>query len=244
MLFLLFKNFMWAAWWPYYTMLLAMEKAAAQAAANRPKSPPQAPQARPEPPSRPAPQVRPEPQIRDRGVVRDEESSMAANDAFMTPEIPQALRELMKMSIEQAMRAFETFVATSEKAWKSLETSSPNGRATLFALNAKIAEITRLNVEANFALAMKLAEFEGRRSGDGAAKPARQEADGDLRAPIGGDARPCGADHPGGESGGRRRPRGLGIEQSPQPRRDRAGLSSSYAPSSSFTPGGETGRTY
>ena len=51
MLFLLFKNFMWAAWWPYYTMLLAMEKAAAQAAANRPKSPPQAPQARPEPPS-------------------------------------------------------------------------------------------------------------------------------------------------------------------------------------------------
>ena len=30
MLFLLFKNFMWAAWWPYYTTLLAMEKAAAQ----------------------------------------------------------------------------------------------------------------------------------------------------------------------------------------------------------------------
>ena len=91
---------------------------------------------------------------------------MAANDAFMKAEIPQALRELMKMSIEQAMRAFETFVSTSEKAWKSLETSPPNGRATLFALNAKIAEITRQNVEANFALAMKLAEFEGRRSGD------------------------------------------------------------------------------
>ena len=50
MLLLLFKNAMWAAWWPYYTMLLAMEKAATQAAANRPKSPPQAPQARPEPP--------------------------------------------------------------------------------------------------------------------------------------------------------------------------------------------------
>jgi hypothetical protein len=112
MLFLLFKNFMWAAWWPYYTMLLAMEKAAAQAVANRPKSPRQAPQARPEPPSRPAPQARPEPQIRDRGVVRDEETSMAANDAFMKPEIPQALHELMKMSIEHAMRAFETFVST------------------------------------------------------------------------------------------------------------------------------------
>ena len=51
MLFLLFKNFMWAAWWPYYTMLLAMEKATSRAAANRPKSPPQTPQARPEPPS-------------------------------------------------------------------------------------------------------------------------------------------------------------------------------------------------
>ena len=52
MLLLLFKNAMWAAWWPYYTMLLAMEKAATQAAANRPKSPPQAPQARPAAPVR------------------------------------------------------------------------------------------------------------------------------------------------------------------------------------------------
>ena len=244
MLFLLFKNFMWAAWWPYYTMLLAMEKAAAQAAANRPKSPPQAPQARPEPPSRPAPQPRPEPQSRDRGVVRDEESSMAANDAFMKPEIPQALRELMKLSIEQAKRAFETFVATSEKTWKSLETSSPNGRASLFALNAKIAEITRLNAEANFALADEARRVEGRRSGDRAAKPARQEADGDLRAPIGGDARPCRADHPGGESGGRRRPaRPRGSSNLHSASGPSSGYSS-YAPSSSFTPGGETGRTY
>jgi len=55
MLLLLFKNAMWAAWWPYYTMLLAMEKAATQAAADRSKAPPQAPQARPEPPARSAP---------------------------------------------------------------------------------------------------------------------------------------------------------------------------------------------
>ena len=53
MLLLLFKNAMWAAWWPYYTMLLAMEKAATQAAADRSKSPPQAPQA--EPSRRPGP---------------------------------------------------------------------------------------------------------------------------------------------------------------------------------------------
>jgi phasin len=81
-----------------------------------------------------------------------------ANDAFMKAEIPQALRELMKMSIEQARRAFETFVSTSEKTWKSLEASSPSGGGQLYALNAKIAEITRLNAEANFALAMRLAE--------------------------------------------------------------------------------------
>ena len=243
MLFLLFKNFMWAAWWPYYTMLLAMEKAAAQAAANRPKSPPQSPQAPPEPPSRPAPQPRPETQIRDRGVVRDEKCSMAANDAFMTPEMPQALRELMKMSIEQAMRAFETFVATSEKAWKSLETSPPNGRATIFALNAKIAEITRLNVEANFALAMKLAE-----SKDVAQAMELQsqhvkkqmetfvhqlEEMRDLAAQIIQEANPA--------SGGVRAASGSSNLHSA------SGPSSgysSYAPSSSFTPGGEKGRTY
>jgi phasin len=81
-----------------------------------------------------------------------------ANDAFMKAEIPDALRELMKMSIEQARRAFEAFVSTSEKTWKSLEASSPSGRGQLYALSGKIAEITRLNAEANFALAMRLAE--------------------------------------------------------------------------------------
>lgn len=80
-----------------------------------------------------------------------------ANDAF-NPEIPESLRDLMKMSIEQAKRAFDTFAATSEKTWKSIETSSQSARAGLTALNAKIAEITRNNAEANFALALKLAE--------------------------------------------------------------------------------------
>jgi hypothetical protein len=44
-----------------------------------------------------------------------------ANDAFMKPEIPESLRDLMKTSIEQAKRAFDTFAATSEKTgsrWK------------------------------------------------------------------------------------------------------------------------------
>ena len=43
MLLLLFKNFWWAALWPYCTMQLAMEKAARQAADGF-KPPPQQPQ--------------------------------------------------------------------------------------------------------------------------------------------------------------------------------------------------------
>jgi phasin len=81
-----------------------------------------------------------------------------ANDAFMKPEIPESLRDLMKTSIEQAKRAFDTFAATSEKTWKSLETTSQSARSGLMTLNAKIADITRSNAEANFALALKLAE--------------------------------------------------------------------------------------
>jgi hypothetical protein len=64
----------------------------------------------------------------------------------------------MKISIEQTKRAFETFAATSEKAWKTFETSSQTASSGLRSLNEKIAEITRNNAEANFALAMKLTE--------------------------------------------------------------------------------------
>jgi len=81
-----------------------------------------------------------------------------ANDAFTKPEVPDAFRDLMKISIEQTKRAFETFAATSEKAWKTFETSSQTAGSGLRSLNEKIAEITRNNAEANFALAMKLAE--------------------------------------------------------------------------------------
>ena len=81
-----------------------------------------------------------------------------ANDAFTKPEVPDAFRDLMKISIEQTKRAFETFAATSEKAWKTFETSSQSAGSGLRSLNEKIAEITRNNAEANFALAMKLAE--------------------------------------------------------------------------------------
>ena len=81
-----------------------------------------------------------------------------ANDAFMKTEVPDSFRDLMKVSIEQAKRAFDTFAATSEKTWKTFETSSRTVSSGLRSLNEKIAEITRSNAEANFALAMKLAE--------------------------------------------------------------------------------------
>ena len=81
-----------------------------------------------------------------------------ADDPFMKPEVPEAIRDLMKMSIEQAKRAFETFAATSEKAWKSLDTSSQSARSGIKSLNEKIGDIMRSNPEANFALALKLAE--------------------------------------------------------------------------------------
>ena len=81
-----------------------------------------------------------------------------SNDPTTKPEIPEPLRGMMKMSIEQAKQAFDTFVSTSENVWKSIESNSQAARTSLHALNTKIADITRSNAEANFALVIKLAE--------------------------------------------------------------------------------------
>jgi phasin len=86
-----------------------------------------------------------------------EERSMG-DESFMKPEVPDAFRDLVKMSIEQAKRAFDTFAETSEKTWKSFETNSQAARAGIQSLNEKIGDITRSTAEANFALALKLAE--------------------------------------------------------------------------------------
>jgi phasin len=244
MLLLLLKNFMWAAWWPYYTMLLAMEKAAAQqAAAARAKSTPQQPQAEAAPRPRPAP---PPPQPRSRpdplqtpftANLRDEASSVA-----MSAEVPQALRELMKLNIDQARRGFETFVATSEKAWKSLENASPCGHPGLFELNAKIVEITRLNAEANFALAAKLAEAKDvaqaielqsqhvKRQMELFVRQLEEMRD--LAARMIQDAESAAGTASGAGRANLRAVSGTGGDSS-----------SSYAPTSSYTPG-ETGRKY
>jgi hypothetical protein len=60
------------------------------------------------------------------------------DDPFMKPEVPEAVRDLMKMSIEQAKRAFETFAATSEKTWKSWMSQSAR---RIQSLNEKIGDI-------------------------------------------------------------------------------------------------------
>jgi phasin len=228
MLLLLFKNFLWAAWWPCCTMLLAMEKAAQQAGQG------------PKPPPSPPPVSEPPPQ--DRGQDRQQESVMAS-DAFK-PEFPEPLRELMKMSIAQAKRAFEAFISTSEKTWKSLENSSPSGRASLYALNAKIAEITRRNAEANFALAMKLAEtkdvnqameLQSRHVREQMETFVRQlEEMRDLTAQIIQEANPTSTDVSSARGGSSNTRPSSGLS---------AVSSSPYAPSSSYPPG-ETGRTY
>jgi phasin len=231
MLLLLFKNFWWAALWPYCTMQLAMEKAARQAADGFKPPHPQPPQGSQPPPLNQVP-------------ARQQESIMAS-DAFK-PEIPEALRELMKMSIEQAKRAFETFISTSEKTWKSLENSSPSGRASLYALNAKIAEITRRNAEANFALAMKLAESKDiHQAMELQSQHVRSQMETfvhqleemrDLTAQLIQEANPAtrtdmSSVKPTPASGARPSPGLSTVSSSP------------YAPSSSYPPG-ETGRTY
>jgi len=72
----------------------------------------------------------------------------------MKPECPEPLRDLLKMSIEQARRAFDTFGRFEQKCLEVARDSSQSARSSLQLLNAKIAEITRANAEANFALAM------------------------------------------------------------------------------------------
>jgi phasin len=163
-----------------------------------------------------------------------------ASDAFK-PEIPEPLRELMKMSIEQAKRAFEAFISTSEKAWKSLENSSPSGRVGLYALNAKIAEITRRNAEANFALAMRLAEIKDVREAlELQNRHVREQMETfvhqleemrDLTTQIVQEANPAHTDMSSGRPSSSARPGLSAVSPSP------------YAPSSSYPPG-ETGRTY
>jgi hypothetical protein len=76
----------------------------------------------------------------------------------MNAEFPGALRDLFKLTIEQCRRSFEMLVTTSEKTWEGIQASTPPGRGSMQPLMGKVVEITRANAEANFSLALKLAD--------------------------------------------------------------------------------------
>jgi len=73
-------------------------------------------------------------------------------------DMPEPMRQVMKSSIEQARRAFETFIAASQQAMANIDTSSAPASHSMKMLNEKIAEFTKANAEANFDLALKLAD--------------------------------------------------------------------------------------
>jgi phasin len=74
------------------------------------------------------------------------------------PELPDSIRSIMKSSIEQARKAFDTFAISSEKILQGLDTSSNPVADSLKHLNEKIAVFTRQNAEANFNLALRLTD--------------------------------------------------------------------------------------
>jgi phasin len=73
-------------------------------------------------------------------------------------ELPDSIRGIMKSSIEQARKAFDSFVSTSENMLHGLDTSSNPVADSLKTLNEKVASITKQNAEANFNLAIQLAD--------------------------------------------------------------------------------------
>lgn len=71
-------------------------------------------------------------------------------------EMPDSVRAIMKASIEQARKAFDTFIGAGQKALTNIEV--PTTTDSMKQLNERIAEFTKMNAEANFRLAMKLAD--------------------------------------------------------------------------------------
>jgi hypothetical protein len=74
-------------------------------------------------------------------------------------DIPDSIRSIMKSSIEEARKAFDTFIASSEKMIQSgVNTSAMPDTGSLKLLNEKIAAFTRECADSNFNLAVRLTE--------------------------------------------------------------------------------------
>jgi phasin len=74
------------------------------------------------------------------------------------PELPDSIRSIMKSSIEQARKAFDTFATSSEKILQGLDTSANPVADSLKHLNEKITLFARQNAESNFNLAIRLTD--------------------------------------------------------------------------------------
>ena len=74
-------------------------------------------------------------------------------------EMPEPMRNILKASIDQARKAFESFISTSQQALSNFEPPAKTpAMETLKQFNEKIADFTRKNADANFQFAMKLAD--------------------------------------------------------------------------------------
>lgn len=79
-------------------------------------------------------------------------------DTKPSNEAPDPVRAVMKTGIEQAKRAFDAFIASTEQALAGLDASQTAKPEGLRTLNEKIAAFTKANAEANFRFALKLAD--------------------------------------------------------------------------------------
>lgn len=73
-------------------------------------------------------------------------------------EMPESVRNIMKASIDQARKAFDSFIATSQQAMTNLGSSPNSAVDSVRQVNEKIAEFTKANADANFRFAMQLAD--------------------------------------------------------------------------------------
>jgi len=73
-------------------------------------------------------------------------------------EMPESVRSIMKASIDQARKAFETFISASQQVMSNFEGAPNPATDGMKQLNEKIAEFTRMNADANFRFAMKLTD--------------------------------------------------------------------------------------
>jgi phasin len=104
----------------------------------------------------PRPVIRPRPPLPRQATPFPRETAMQDTATF--PEFPDSIRNIMKSSIEQAKKAFDTFASTNENMMQNVDVSPFPAGDTLKALNEKIAAFTRQNAEANFNHALRLTD--------------------------------------------------------------------------------------